>query len=102
PRPPPPPYPLPPTRRPSALALVEIRPRRAAAGRRHPVGKPLEAQDLGIAAHAAAAHLQQNPLGLVGKLLRHQENLSHLPGFHGLDRKSTRLNSSHVSISYAV
>ena len=65
-------------------ALVEICPRRAAAGRRHPVGKPLEAQDLGIAAHAAAAHLQQNPLGLVGKLLRHQENLSHLPGFHGL------------------
>ena len=65
-------------------ALVEICPRRAAAGSRHPVGKPLEAQDLGIAADAAAAHLQQNPLGLVGKLLRHQENLSHLPGFHGL------------------
>src|SRR5205814_7756047 len=39
---------------------------------------------------------------------RHQSSLPDLPGksaellFHGGDRKSTRLNSSHLGISYAV
>src|SRR5437868_12090922 len=33
---------------------------------------------------------------------RKNENMRHRFGIHYLDRKSTRLNSSHVSISYAV
>src|SRR5699024_11859343 len=32
----------------------------------------------------------------------HLKTMSHLPDFMISDRKSTRLNSSHVSISYAV
>src|SRR3712207_7725043 len=34
--------------------------------------------------------------------LPHRAEVGHDPGEHGPDRKSTRLNSSHANISYAV
>ena len=61
-------------------ALVEIGPSRAAVGGGHPVPQPREAQHLGIAADAVAAHLAEGPLGLVGELLRHQKDLPRLRG----------------------
>src|SRR5690242_20833408 len=38
----------------------------------------------------------------VGILVEDEEQLAKVEGFGGQDRKSTRLNSSHMSISYAV
>src|SRR3712207_7143635 len=47
------------------------------------------------------------PIHLVGVLLRIEDSVSPYvgrvhPGILGVDRKSTRLNSSHANISYAV
>src|SRR5690606_41552956 len=42
------------------------------------------------------------PLGGTGSPLRRQPDGTAVTRFHRADRKSTRLNSSHVKISYAV
>src|SRR3712207_8554138 len=42
------------------------------------------------------------PLGLVGRRVRTLESLDEVVPQHEGDRKSTRLNSSHANISYAV
>src|SRR5207249_11584020 len=41
-------------------------------------------------------------VGSIGTYKAAEDILTKLDGVAGLDRKSTRLNSSHVSISYAV
>src|SRR5690242_21483953 len=42
------------------------------------------------------------PIGMVGPLVDHSRRVRHDVAIPRLDRKSTRLNSSHMSISYAV
>src|SRR5690554_7072488 len=41
-------------------------------------------------------------LGLILSLIKHDSKIGRKEGFAIVDRKSTRLNSSHVRISYAV
>src|SRR5690606_39325396 len=71
----------------------------------------LGAEANGIVAQMAALHALQDHVvaGLQGQVqMRHQpafarDRFHQLPvGLDGIDRKSTRLNSSHVKISYAV
>src|SRR5438067_6351471 len=49
-------------------------------------------------------YLRQHPDGRYGERWLHYFDIyhRHFSPFRGRDRKSTRLNSSHVSISYAV
>src|SRR5256885_10413493 len=46
-------------------------------------------------------HAAEEPRG-AGDEVGHERTLGVRPGNHGEDRKSTRLNSSHLVISYAV
>src|SRR5438876_3499942 len=55
---------------------------------------------LRIAPPTTAESVQENPLGLCGS--RRGDAEGEIPFPRGRDRKSTRLNSSHPSISYAV
>src|SRR3712207_8716563 len=57
----------------------------------------------GRSLHAQRAHLRGDLVGYGGAQGDHLAEPPHLPGGDRvLDRKSTRLNSSHANISYAV
>src|SRR5690625_6814722 len=58
----------------------------------------------GVAAHQDLTHLPPRAVGQLPGVERQQllKDLEALAVNHGRDRKSTRLNSSHVAISYAV
>src|SRR5439155_2461156 len=49
-----------------------------------------------------SSDLDERPIGPHAELAAEHDVESLRPGTAGLDRKSTRLNSSHVAISYAV
>src|SRR3712207_7245367 len=71
---------------------------------RERTGKPVLAQDE-IIPEKLADYLRRHPehearLGRGGG--RHYQVTDLTPGYEELDRKSTRLNSSHANISYAV
>src|SRR5437868_8481344 len=57
----------------------------------------------GDALHTRSVQISSERLGITGKLdLIEEKNGAVCPVEYKRDRKSTRLNSSHVSISYAV
>src|SRR5207249_5440900 len=85
-----------PTRRSSDLARV---PRKKVS---LPVAAVAQGQELGVrpAAELRIGSFERNHRGRSRRDERHGEGRTRMPRM--ADRKSTRLNSSHVSISYAV
>src|SRR5690554_7378099 len=66
------------------------------------VTTPRLAVDLNVQPGAVTAHTAATPGSFAGELKTSLERINQLQQTAQTDRKSTRLNSSHVRISYAV